>query len=217
MVEENHLRWDSLGSAHWAKVGLLGGCHRQFQGRRAWRTVDVATQGILDNNKSPARKVGQTDNRDSYYFALYWAEALAAQTDDADIAAHFAPIAKSLSDGQEAILAEMASVQGAPADIADITTQIARNWQKSCVQVRPQTALLANPNCMNIKRRPLGAFLFAQTGQIPQNLHKCIGTNIGGRICQGKTPTRQSDCNGQLIKDPFSNSSITTPRDINQI
>ena len=80
--------------------------------------VDVATQGILDNNKSPARKVCQTDNRDShYFFALYWAEALAAQTDDAEIAAHFAPIAKALSDSQEAILAELASVQGAPADI----------------------------------------------------------------------------------------------------
>ncbi|REJ72003.1 MAG: NADP-dependent isocitrate dehydrogenase, partial [Proteobacteria bacterium] len=120
LVEENHLRWDSLGEfcALGESLGFLADVTGNSKAAVLAAAVDVATQGILDNNKSPARKVGQTDNRDSpYFFALYWAEALAAQTDDAEIAAHFAPIAKALSDGQEAILAELASVQGAPADI----------------------------------------------------------------------------------------------------
>ena len=120
LVEENHLRWDSLGEfcALGESLGFLADVTGNSKAAVLGTAVDVATQGILDNNKSPARKVGQTDNRDShYFFALYWAEALAAQTDDAEIAAHFAPIAKALSDSQEAILAELASVQGAPADI----------------------------------------------------------------------------------------------------
>ena len=120
LVEENHLRWDSLGEfcALGESLGFLADVTGNSKAAVLGAAVDVATQGILDNNKSPARKVGQTDNRDShYFFALYWAEALAAQTDDTEIAAHFAPIAKALSDGQEAILAELASVQGAPADI----------------------------------------------------------------------------------------------------
>ena len=120
LVEENHLRWDSLGEfcALGESLGFLADVTGNSKAAVLGAAVDIATQGILDNNKSPARKVGQTDNRDShYFFALYWAEALAAQTDDAEIAAHFAPIAKALSDSQEAILAELASVQGAPADI----------------------------------------------------------------------------------------------------
>ena len=120
LVEENHLRWDSLGEfcALGESLGFLADATGNSKAAVLGAAVDVATQGILDNNKSPARKVGQTDNRDShYFFALYWAEALATQTDDAEIAAHFAPIAKALSDGQEAILAELADVQGAPADI----------------------------------------------------------------------------------------------------
>jgi isocitrate dehydrogenase len=119
LVEENHLRWDSLGEfcALGESLGFLADVTGNSKAAVLGAAVDIATQGILDNNKSPARKVGQTDNRDShYFFALYWAEALAAQTDDAEIAAHFAPIAKALSNGQEAILAELASVQGAPAD-----------------------------------------------------------------------------------------------------
>ena len=79
--------------------------------------ADAATQGILDNNRSPGRKVGQPDNRDShFYFALYWAQALAAQSDDAELAAHFAPIAQALSENEAAIVAEFAAEQGDPAD-----------------------------------------------------------------------------------------------------
>jgi isocitrate dehydrogenase len=80
--------------------------------------VDAATQGVLDHNKSPGGRVGQTDNRHShFYFALYWAEALAAQTADAELAQHFAPIAKALAAGEAAIVAELVSGEGKPADL----------------------------------------------------------------------------------------------------
>ncbi|MEW2915632.1 NADP-dependent isocitrate dehydrogenase [Ruegeria sp. ANG10] len=120
LVEENHLRWDSMGefcalgeslnfladSKGNAKAGVLGAA------------AEAATQGILDNNKSPSRKVGQPDNRDSHYwFARYWAEALAAQSDDADLAAEFAPIAKELAEKEGQILGELATAQGSPADL----------------------------------------------------------------------------------------------------
>ena len=78
---------------------------------------EVATQGVLDNGRSPGRKVGQPDNRDSHFwFALYWAEALAAQTDDAELAAHFAPIAEKLRASADTIVAELAAARGKPAD-----------------------------------------------------------------------------------------------------
>ncbi|MEV8465986.1 NADP-dependent isocitrate dehydrogenase [Fluviibacterium sp. DFM31] len=120
LMEENHLRWDSMGefcalgeslnfladSKGNAKAGVLG------------KAAEAATQGILDDNRSPSRKVGEPDNRDSHYwFARYWAEALAAQTEDAELAAHFAPIAKDLAEKEAAILAELAAAQGAPADL----------------------------------------------------------------------------------------------------
>ena len=80
--------------------------------------VDVATQGILDDNRSPSRKVGEPDNRDSHYwFARYWAEALAAQGDDADMAAHFKPLAEALAAKETEIVGELAAAQGAPADL----------------------------------------------------------------------------------------------------
>ena len=120
LVEENHLRWDSLGEfcALGESLGFLADATGNSKAAVLGAAVDVATQGILDNNKSPERKVGQTDNRDShYFFALYWAEALAEQANDSEITAHFAPIAKALADNQDVILAELAKVQGAPADI----------------------------------------------------------------------------------------------------
>ena len=73
---------------------------------------------MLENNKSPSRKTGELDNRGShYYLGLYWAEALAAQTEDADLAAQIAPLAKSLRDNEEKVIAELAAVQGAPAEL----------------------------------------------------------------------------------------------------
>ena len=120
LVEENHLRWDSLGEfcALGESLKFLGEVKGNARATVLGKAVDAATQGILDHDKSPGRKVGQPDNRDShYFFALYWAEALAAQTDDADLAAHFAPIATALAEKQETILAELHEGRGAPADL----------------------------------------------------------------------------------------------------
>ena len=120
LVEENHLRWDSLGEfcALGESLKFLGESKNNARAIILGEAVDAATQGILDHDRSPGRKVGQPDNRDSHFwFALYWAEALAAQDKDADLAAHFAPIAKALSDNAETITGEMAAVRGAPADL----------------------------------------------------------------------------------------------------
>ena len=82
------------------------------------QAVDAATQGILDHDRSPSRKVGEPDNRASHYwFARYWAEALATQNSDVDLGAHFAPIAAALAASEAVILSELAAVQGPAADL----------------------------------------------------------------------------------------------------
>ncbi len=119
LVAENHLRWDSLGEfcALGESLKHLAQVKGNAKAKVLGQAVDAATQGILDHDKSPGRKVGQPDNRDShFYFAKYWAEALANQTDDADLAATFAPIAKALSENEEKIVAEIAGDKGNPAD-----------------------------------------------------------------------------------------------------
>ncbi|MCL4125873.1 UNVERIFIED_CONTAM: hypothetical protein GTU68_010607 [Idotea baltica] len=120
LVEENHLRWDSLGEfcALGESISFLAERKNNAKAAVLGKAVDAATQGVLDHDHSPSRKVGEPDNRDSHYwFARYWAEALAAQTEDAELAAHFAPVAQALADGEAAIVAELAAVQGKPADI----------------------------------------------------------------------------------------------------
>ncbi|MBT9382883.1 NADP-dependent isocitrate dehydrogenase [Pseudooceanicola sp. CBS1P-1] len=120
LVEENHLRWDSLGEfcALGESFRFLASAKGNAKAKVLGAAVDVATQGILDNDKSPSRKVGEPDNRDShFYFAMYWAKALAEQSDDAELAAHFAPIAKALADNEATIVAEFKAVQGKPADL----------------------------------------------------------------------------------------------------
>ncbi|NIZ08162.1 NADP-dependent isocitrate dehydrogenase [Pseudooceanicola sp. HF7] len=120
LQEENHLRWDSLGEfcALGESLKFLAEAKGNAKAKVLGEAVDTATQGILDNNKSPSRKVGEPDNRDShFYFAKYWAEALAAQTEDADLAAHFAPIAAAMAEKEDEIVAELAAVQGKPADL----------------------------------------------------------------------------------------------------
>ncbi|MEP3441630.1 MAG: NADP-dependent isocitrate dehydrogenase [Sulfitobacter sp.] len=120
LAEESHLRWDSLGEfcALGESLKFLADSKGNEKARVLGEAVDAATQGILDNDRSPSRKVGEPDNRDSHYwFARYWAEALAAQGDDAELAAHFAPVAKALADGEAAIVAELAAAQGAAADL----------------------------------------------------------------------------------------------------
>ena len=82
------------------------------------KTLDAATGKLLDNRKSPSPKTGELDNRGSqFYLSMYWAQELAAQTDDAELAAHFAPLAKSLTDNEATIVAELLEVQGKPVDI----------------------------------------------------------------------------------------------------
>ena len=120
LMEENHLRWDSLGEfcALGESLKYLGQVTGNAKAKVLGDAVDAATQGILDNDKSPGRKVGQPDNRDShYYFAMYWAQALAAQPDDAGLAVHFAPIAKALDDNEATIVAEIAADKGKPGDV----------------------------------------------------------------------------------------------------
>ncbi|WP_418592905.1 NADP-dependent isocitrate dehydrogenase [Ponticoccus sp. (in: a-proteobacteria)] len=120
LQEENHLRWDSLGEfcALGESFKFLADQKGNAKARVLGDAVEAATQGILDHDRSPSRKVGEPDNRDSHYwFARYWAEALAAQSDDAELAAHFAPIAKALADGEAAITGELAAAQGKPADL----------------------------------------------------------------------------------------------------
>jgi isocitrate dehydrogenase len=120
LMEQNHLRWDSLGEfcALGESLKFLADAKDNAKARVLGLAVEAATQGILDNGNSPSRKVGEPDNRDSHYwFARYWADALAAQTEDADLAAHFAPIAKSLAGGEAAILAELAGAQGPAVDL----------------------------------------------------------------------------------------------------
>ena len=120
LVEENHLRWDSLGEfcALGESLKFLADAKNNAKAGVLGKAVDAATQGVLDHNRSPSRRVGQPDNRDShFYFALYWAQALADQSDDAELAAHFAPLAQALADNEETIVAELAAAQGPAADI----------------------------------------------------------------------------------------------------
>ena len=120
LVEENHLRWDSLGEFLALAVSLedLGLKTGNAKAKILAQTLDAATGKLLDNNKNPSPKTGQLDNRGSqFYLALYWAQELAAQTEDAELAAKFAPLAKQLTDNEQTIVAELAAVQGAPADI----------------------------------------------------------------------------------------------------
>ncbi|MGV6849534.1 MAG: NADP-dependent isocitrate dehydrogenase [Marinibacterium sp.] len=120
LVEENHLRWDSMGEfcALGESLNFLADKRGNPKARILGAAVEAATQGILDHGRSPGRKVGQPDNRDSHYwFARYWAEALAAQTEDAGLAAQFAPLAADLARDEAQILAELAGVQGQPADL----------------------------------------------------------------------------------------------------
>jgi isocitrate dehydrogenase len=120
LVEENHLRWDSLGeflalAVSLEDVGLKTG---NKKAAILAQTLDAATGKLLDNNKGPSPRTGQLDNRGSqFYLAMYWAQALAAQTQDTDLAAQFAPLARTLADNEQKINDEFKAVQGHPADI----------------------------------------------------------------------------------------------------
>ena len=120
LVEENHLRWDSLGEFLALAVSLedLGKKTDNPRAKLLAKTLDAATGKLLDNNKNPSRKTGEIDNRGSqFYLAMYWALELAAQTEDKELAEHFAPLAKSLAENEDAIVAELNAVQGDSVDI----------------------------------------------------------------------------------------------------
>lgn len=119
-LEEGFLRWDSLGEfmALAESLDHLGRTYGNARAQVLAKTLDQATAKFLDENKSPERKVGGLDNRGShYYLAMYWAQAVAAQTDDAELAALFAAPARALAEGEDKILAELKAAQGKPVDI----------------------------------------------------------------------------------------------------
>jgi isocitrate dehydrogenase len=120
LVEENHLRWDSLGeflalAASLEDLGLKTG---NAKAKILAKTLDDATGKLLDNNKNPSPKTGQLDNRGSqFYLAMYWAQALASQTDDTALAKQFTSLAQQLTDNEKTIVDELAAVQGSAVDI----------------------------------------------------------------------------------------------------
>ena len=120
LVEENHLRWDSLGEFLALAVSLeeLGIKNHNARAVVLAKALDAATGKLLENDKSPSRRTGELDNRGShFYLALYWAQELASQKEDAQLAATFAPLAKQLADNEAKIVGELAAVQGKPVDI----------------------------------------------------------------------------------------------------
>ena len=120
LTQENHLRWDSLGEFLALAVSLeeLGIKDGNARAKLLAKTLDAATGKLLDNNKSPSPKTGELDNRGSqFYLAMYWAQELAAQKEDAELAAHFAKLATTLTENEARIVAELKAVQGRPADI----------------------------------------------------------------------------------------------------
>jgi isocitrate dehydrogenase len=120
LVEENHLRWDSLGEFLALAVSLedLGIKTGNAKAKLLAKTLDEATGKLLDNRKGPSTRTGELDNRGShFYLSMYWAQALAEQTEDKALQAHFAPLAKSLTEQESQIVAEFKAVQGKPVDI----------------------------------------------------------------------------------------------------
>ena len=120
LLEENHLRWDSLGEFLALGVSLEDLAHKNDNDKAMIlaTTLDAATGKLLDEGKSPSRRTGELDNRGShFYLAMYWAQALAEQTKDAELQAHFAPLAKALADNEEKVVNELNSVQGKSVDI----------------------------------------------------------------------------------------------------
>jgi isocitrate dehydrogenase len=119
LQEENHLRWDSLGEFLALAVSLEDMGNKRNNPRAAVlaKTLDEATGKLLENNKSPSRKVGELDNRGShFYLGMYWAQAVAAQSEDSELAARFGPLAGALADNEDKIVAELERVQGKPVD-----------------------------------------------------------------------------------------------------
>ncbi len=142
-VKEGYLRWDSLGefSAFAASLEHLSAAFKNDKAQVLAETLDQAIAKFLDNNKSPARKVGQIDNRGShFYLALYWAQALAEQTKDQDLRTRFAGIAQKLGEKEPQIAAELIAAQGKPVDMGGYYRP---DRQKVAKAMRPSPALNA--------------------------------------------------------------------------
>ena len=140
-LEENYLRWDSLGEFLALAVSLehLGETFGNPKAKILGAALDKATEKLLNENKSPTRRLGGIDNRGShFYIALYWAEALAAQGDDAELKAHFAPIAEQLAANEQKIVDELNGVQGSPVDLGGYYQPDA---EKASAAMRPSATL----------------------------------------------------------------------------
>lgn len=141
LVAENHLRWDSLGEfcALAASLEHLANVNGNAKATLLGKALDEATAKLLDKNESPSRKVGEHDNRGSHFcIALYWAEALAAQDEDADMKAFFAPLAEKLAANEDQIRKELIDCQGAPADLGGYYHQ---DQAKRVAVMRPSQTL----------------------------------------------------------------------------
>ena len=141
--EEGYLRWDSLGEFLALGVSLehLAQVFKNEKAKVLAETLDEANAKILDNNRSPARKVGEIDNRGShFYLAMYWAQALAAQTKDLDLQARFTPLAKTLTENEAAINAELIGAQGKPVDTGGYYRP---DFEKTSKAMRPSATLNA--------------------------------------------------------------------------
>jgi isocitrate dehydrogenase len=143
LVEENHLRWDSLG-----EFLALGACFEDLGDKTGnkrsallGKTLDSAIGKLLENDKGPSRKTGELDNRGSqFYLAMYWAQELAAQSEDKELADHFASLAKALAEKEDAIVAELAEVQG---DSVDLGGYYWPDPEKTTAIMRPSKTLNA--------------------------------------------------------------------------
>ena len=141
LVEENHLRWDSLGEflalgACFEDIGIKTGNERA---KILGKTMDAAIGKLLDNNKSPSRKTGELDNRGSqFYLAMFWAQELAAQKDDEELRKHFAALADALTENEDVIVAELAEAQG---EAVDIGGYYQPDREKTTAVMRPSKTL----------------------------------------------------------------------------
>ncbi|MEA3412917.1 MAG: NADP-dependent isocitrate dehydrogenase [Pseudomonadota bacterium] len=143
LTEENHLRWDSLGEYLALEVSLedFARKHDNASGKVIAAALNKANSQFLNNNKSPSRKAGELDTRGShFYLALYWAQALAGQDDDAGLKAIFAPVARKLSDNEATIVDELIAVQGQPADLGGYYRP---DREKTSAVMRPSATLNA--------------------------------------------------------------------------
>ena len=158
LVEENHLRWDSLGEFLALAVSLedLGIKTGNAKAKVLAKTLDAATGKLLDNNKSPSPKTGELDNRGSqFYLALYWAQALAAQNDDAELPAHFAPLAKRWPTTSRRSSTSSRPCRASRSTSAATTCPIRRRPRPSCGRARRSTRRWLRLRPERARRRPL--------------------------------------------------------------